>query len=156
MHSNRKKISAVTLSCVLALAFVAAGCADAYTESMRSSAKISDSVTEGAGLVGNLYAQGLISKPEKDALASWMIDLTKANQNWRGAIYTIHTQSATAGKVQYLAAASTFIAAVGDPSTSELLHVKNANAQAQLQKWALGAKTLLDGISLAIQKAKGN
>lgn len=140
---------------VLPLVLSTVGCADAYTESMRTSAKFSDTVTEGTKLIGELFDQGQLTREEKNDWANFLTDATRFNQQFRDSVTKIHTANAAAGKADYIAAADVFLGKVGDPTTLQIFHVKNAAAQARIQVYAASFKTALDAISLAISKAKG-
>lgn len=157
MHSDRKIRSlAVFCSLILLASFTMTACADAYTESMRTSAKISDSITDGGKLVGELFDQGQITREEKNDLAGYFIDLTHFNQQFRDTANKIHTTNVNAGKADYIAAADIFLQKAGDPTTLQIFHVKNAAAQGRIQVFAQSFKTALDAVTLAISKAKGN
>jgi hypothetical protein len=153
MHAHTKRSLSVFLA--LALILSATGCADAYTESMRMSAKVSDGVSEGIKLVGQLFDQNSISREEKNGIAGYLADITNGNTKFRTTVATIHSQNAQAGKAQYIAAADVFLQLAGDPTTLSVLHVKDANAQAKVTLWANTFKVTLDGISAAISSAKG-
>ena len=146
---------AVAVFLLLPLILSTVGCADPYTESMRTSAKFSDTITDGGKLVGELYDQKLITREEKNDLAGYFIDATHFNQQFRDTVTKIHTANVNAGKADYIAAADVFLQKAGDPTTLQIFHVKDATAQARIQVYAASFKTALDAISLAISKAKG-
>ena len=150
-NAKRFLASFVALALILSLS----GCADPYTESMRTSAKFADSVGEGQKLVGELYADGTLDKAEKDDIVNYLIDATKANTKFRETAVSIHTTNAQAGKADYLKAADIVVAQAGDVSTLQIFHVKNPKAQARIQVWTVSFKAAVDAITLAIAKAKG-
>lgn len=155
MHGRTKRSLATFLALALILSFTV-GCADAYTESMRMSAKVSDGVAEGIKLVGELFDQKVISLDEKNGIAGYLADITNGNGKFRNTVATIHSQNVNAGKAQYIAAADVLLQLAGDPTTLAVFHVKDANAQSQITLWTNTFKTTLDGISAAISSAKGN
>lgn len=137
---------------LLSLVMMTACPKDPYNAALKGSADVADSVHSAIAIESDLYKQSVIDKPEKDIAAGYLRLVTDGNTAFRGCVVTAH--AAASKPENYLACANVFVEAVGkeDPAA---FHFKNAQAQAKLQTYLQAVKTAINGISLAIQNAKG-
>lgn len=154
MHSDRRKRSlAIFLALAVILSF-STGCDDAYRAAAKGSDDVSSAVDKAIKGTAELYSQQLIDKNEKDAVAHVLDKITDANIEFRGNVKKIHA-NATATKADYIAAASGFVQSGRTLLANGDLNVKNTDAKKKLDAWLQAIQTGLDGVSLAIQQAKG-
>ena len=121
---------------------------------MKASLDVSNAVSDGIKVLGQLNQDGLINKTELADYAGYLGSVTTANQKFRQDIRVIHSSKVT-GKAEYLSAASTFASSASDPQLLAALHVVNPKAQAKVQTVVQSIQTVLAGIQTAINLAKG-
>lgn len=152
----RHKLAAVIILVLLPL--LVAGCKDdAYTAAAKSTKAISDSTKTGIDTVETLYTSQSdirIDRGERDAVLGVLNNVTDLNIQFRTQVKTLHANPATS-KAQYLQVASGFVSSAQALLNSGALHVKNPSAQAKLTSVFQAIQTALNGISIAIQNAKG-
>lgn len=148
---NTKRSFALFLAIAFILSF-ASGCDDAYRAAAKGSDDVANGVKAAVAGIGDLYTQGIITQDEKNGAARILLTLTDGNTEFRNNVKTIHARGGL--KADYVAAASGFVQSGKNLLDNGDLRVKNPDAQKKLDVWLTAIKTGLDGIGLAIQKAK--
>jgi BMFP domain-containing protein YqiC len=152
---NRKTQFAAVFFCFV-LAFALAACQDdAYKAAARASDDISSAVAAGITVTSDLYKTNLITRDEKNAVATVLLNITDGNTEFRTQVKALHAKPAVT-KADYLTAASSFAQSARNLLASGDLHVKNADAQKKVDLALQAIQTGLDGIATAISAAKGN
>jgi hypothetical protein len=158
---SHNKVRAVVLFAALSLMYFAVGCKDdAYTAAAKSADTVTSSVKATIDWTKQAYnpncqsGQPCIDRDEKNAITLVLIDVTSANDLFIGDIRKLHAQNVTA-KADYISIANTFVGNARTLLASGTLHVKNPQKQADLDLKLRAISTGLDGISAAIQLAKG-
>lgn len=147
----RRRMTAVL---VLPLFLLLMGCPkDPYRAALQGSDNVAAAVHTAIAVTTDYYGNGLVSDSEKATVANVLQVITVGNMTFRHCVVAAHNANA-AGQAPYLACADAFASQVAttDPS---LLGFKNPKAQEELRSYLQAVKTAINGISLAIQSAKG-
>jgi hypothetical protein len=145
---RRLSLSIVTILLAVGLA----GCPkDPYRAALAGSDDVASAVHSAITITTSYYGTGKLNDAEKATIAGYLNSVTDANMKFRHGVEAAHTSGAT-GNAAYLNLAQDFINAV--PTDPTAFRYFSADSQ---QKFAtvLGAvKTAINGISLALQRAK--
>lgn len=158
MRPDRRFRQLGLVAILISVAITAQGCQDdTYTACAKATKDISDTVKTGIDVVQTLYTSTSdihIDKAERDGALGVLSNLTDLNIEFRSQVKTLHANP-TAIKADYLRMASSFVSSAQGLLASGALHVKNEKAQTRLNTVFETIKTALNGVTLAIQNAKG-
>jgi hypothetical protein len=152
MTAKLCRASKVVLLVLLVLS--ASGCPkEPYRAALSGSDSVAASVHAAIDITSQYYSSNLVNDQEKKVVGEALQVVTESNMTFRSCATAYHNSGAL-GKSPYLACASSFVlkTASFDPTT---FGFKNAKAQADLSNYLKAVKTAIDGVSLAVQSAKG-
>lgn len=136
---------------LLLLALLAAGCRDAYTESMSGSAKVSTAVEQGIAVVRDLHTNGTITQTERNQWLLYFQDVTTVNTDFRTRVRAIKAQGAT-GNLAYLDVANAALASLTSVEGKHVLKVGSSASQAKLDLTMHLIHSVMNTLALALQK----
>lgn len=135
-------ILAIAVACMMTQAI---GCPkDPYRAALQGSDGVSNGVHEAIVTIGNLYSQGVASDSYKVAAARYLDGITDCNMIFRKTVVQTHNAGQT-GAAAFLPIANAFV------TCTEKQVPPSGPADNVLKV----VETAINGISLAIQNAKG-
>ena len=119
------------------------GCTDNYKACSQVGQTIATTVTSADNTVLTLAKSGSISAQDAVSLLGFFEFVNQSDESFLTCAKTAHTNGNVSGS--YTACASAFIGQINTPSELALIHVSNANSQAQVQAILTGIES---GITL--------
>lgn len=123
-----KRISVCFLLC--ALVMMAACDSKTYRKILDAENGVAQSIGAGTNIVSNLYDQQIIDRGEKNAIAGALLDANRLLDTFNAGAKAVHAQGDS--KAAYLTLVDQLASGVRQLNAGGSLHVKNANARAQV------------------------
>ena len=139
---------AIWLVPILALAFVAAGCKDAYGACEKAAADIGTGIAAGMKTVDSLRVAGTISTQEETNVLGYLKFANDANGAFGACAQAAHNAGSKAGS--FTACAQIFSLTLNSPQELALIHVSNPTAQANIETIVAAVNTGVQAIITAL------
>jgi hypothetical protein len=151
-RQRTSKAGLVLSVCLLVL--FASGCPKTpYRAALAGSDDVAASVHAAIDITAQYYTSSLVNDQEKQTVGAGLQAVTEGNLAFRDCVVNAHN-AGQLNKAPYLACASAFVTRVSSFNPASF-GFKSAKAQTDLGNYLKAVKTAIDGVSLAVQSAKG-
>lgn len=137
-----KRIAFFVLWLAFAMPALMIGCNDAYGTAAKLAQDVAIVVNQADVTIDNFRASGTVSASEERDILGYLNSLNTLNGTYIACVQAAHASTTKAGS--FTGCAQSLVAAIGNPSTLQALHVSNQASQAKVTAVVQGIITLVE------------